>query len=48
MFVVERVRTRLDSGAGKGEGRMQYLVTAEYVDPGPLLPLIRLLRCSGK
>jgi muconolactone delta-isomerase len=38
MFVVERVRTRLDRAGWKGETRMQYLVTEELIDPGPLLP----------
>jgi Muconolactone delta-isomerase len=38
MLMVERVRTRLDRAGWKGETRMQYLVTEELIDPGPLLP----------
>jgi hypothetical protein len=43
MFVVERVRTRLESGMGKEQAGMHYLVTEELIDPGPLLPPDQLL-----
>jgi hypothetical protein len=42
MLMVERV-IPLEGSGGKEEARMQYLVTQELVDPGPLLPPDRLL-----
>jgi Muconolactone delta-isomerase len=40
---VKRVRARFSWEAGERRGKVQYLVTQELVDPGPLLPPDQLL-----